>query len=124
MVAIIAAATMMLGFMPMPVPPMSTAAHSRTAVMPASHQSAIAAAPVAPRCPAVKAGPTTQQLEAVAVFLGVVGGLPFLLAQIFPPPKQRASPTRAFDENFLAENKLKEGVVTCLLYTSPSPRDS
>ena len=102
MVAVLAAVSSMLAFMPhAPVP-----AQQRSIVQ--SHSSVLPL--IAPRCPAVKAA-TTEQLEAVAIFLGVFGGLPFLLGSI-GGGGQAAGPTAEFDTNFLNENKGKEGVVT------------
>ena len=63
---------------------------------------------ITPRCPDVKAV-EQERLLAIAFFLGTFGVAPFLLG--VGGPKQVAA-TSAFDTNFLAENKLKEGVVT------------
>ena len=102
----------MLAFMPHAPAPVSqrSAVRSHASVLPVPQPLVVHSR--TPRCPAVKAA-TTEQLEAVAIFLGVFGGLPFLLATLSPQNQQGAAgPTREFDEKFLAENKLKEGVVT------------
>ena len=105
MVAVLAVTVVstMMAFMPHAPVPTPQRAFVRSHALVPVHSRA--------RCPAVKAA-TTQQLEAVALFLGVVGGLPFLLTLLQPKTERSAGPTREFDEKFLAENKVKEGVVT------------